>query len=170
MRFTTIVVLALLGLGSAGTLAVEPGDRALGEAVKPRDTVAYCSDLKRITILALTKERFASILGSVREGSFSDTTLPLTGWKDCSLYGSRTYTCESHALSSDRDAATSQEAIVAGIKSCLGEGWSEDKDRSSPTYVVVRSSRAPVSMTVSTGSSDDDGYVVRLTLFPRSGD
>jgi len=35
------------------------------------NTVGYCADLRRITILALTKERFASVLGSAREGSFS---------------------------------------------------------------------------------------------------
>src|SRR5262249_15993724 len=69
------------------------------------NAVAYCTDLRRVTVLALTKERFATIAGSSREGSFLDTTLPLSGWKDCSLYGSRTYTCDSHDLGSADEAA-----------------------------------------------------------------
>ena len=53
--------------------------------------------------------------------------------------------------------------------SCLGEGWAEDSQRSSASYMVVRSSRAPVSMTVSTNADGGNGYVVRLTLFLRTG-
>src|SRR5262249_60671501 len=86
-------------------------------------TVPYCPDLKRVIILALTKERFATIVGTPREGSFFETMLPLSGWKDCSLYGSRTYTCDSHDLGSADEAAERQAAIVAGIKASPGDGW-----------------------------------------------
>ena len=55
----------------------------------------YCFDLTRIVDLAVTKERFASIAGRPRPGDFRDTSLILAGWKDCSLYGAATYTCNS---------------------------------------------------------------------------
>jgi hypothetical protein len=118
------------------------GDPRSAGAMLPGDPVAFCADLKRVTLLALTRERFSTITGSAREGSFFDTTLPLSGWKDCSLYGSRTYTCDSHDLASADQAVERQSATVADIKSCLGAGWTEDHERASPTYVVVRSSRA----------------------------
>ena len=38
-----------------------------------------------------------------------------------------------------------QATIVADMNGCLGDGWTEDPERSSPTYVVLRSSRAPLS-------------------------
>ena len=55
----------------------------------------YCFDLSRIVDLAVTKERFASIAGRPRPGDFRDASLILAGWKDCSLYGAATYTCDS---------------------------------------------------------------------------
>jgi len=130
--------------------------------------VAYCPDLQRLVTLALTKERFSAIAGKPREGNFLDTTLPLTGWKDCSVYGSRTYTCDFQTFRSADEAARAQAVILGEIKTCLGEGWTEDDDRSSPTYAVVRSSRVPVSMTVAT-NAEAEGHVVRLTLFLRTG-
>ena len=131
--------------------------------------VSYCAELKRVVVLALTKERFSTIAGNPREGSFFNTTLQMPGWKDCSLYGSRTYTCDSQDLVSADQAMERQANIVAEIKGCLGDGWAEDPERASPSYTVVRSSRAPVSITISTGRSDSDGHVVRLTVFPRTG-
>ena len=67
----------------------------VGEALA-QDAASYCGDLKRVASLASARDRFASIAGKPREGNFSDTVLPLTGWKDCSLYGSGMYTCDSH--------------------------------------------------------------------------
>src|SRR5262249_31370335 len=61
----------------------------------PCEAPAYCSELKRVAALATTRERFASIAGKPREGGFHETTLPLTGWRDCALYGAATYTCDS---------------------------------------------------------------------------
>jgi hypothetical protein len=40
----------------------------------------YCSDLQRVTSLAMTRERFASIAGKPREGNFLETRLALSGW------------------------------------------------------------------------------------------
>ena len=139
------------------------------EAADAANPVAYCADLQRVIALALTKERFATIAGKSRDGNFLATSLPLTGWKDCSLYGLRTYTCDSRDLGSAEEGASSQTAIVEEIKGCLGESWSEDQDRSSSTYVVLRSSHGPVSMTISTSPNETNGYVVRLTMFLRTG-
>src|SRR5262245_47223155 len=68
------------------------------------DSAPYCADLKHIANLAMTRERFSPIIGKPRQGSFRDTTLPLTGWKDCAFYGTNTYTCDSVGHASE-DAA-----------------------------------------------------------------
>jgi len=138
------------------------------EAADAANPVAYCADLQRVIALALTKERFATIAGQPREGNFLDTTRPLTGWKDCSVYGRRTYSCDFRSFGSAEEAAKVQASIVDDIKTCLGEGWEEDADRSSATYAVVRSSRVPVSMTVGTNADGPNDHVVRLTLFLRT--
>src|SRR5215216_6312656 len=83
--------------------------------------IAYCPDLKHIIALALTQEKFAAIARNPRDGDFLETSILLTGWKDCSLYGSRTYTCDSQDLTSVEEVARVQTVIVNEIKSCLGE-------------------------------------------------
>ena len=112
--------------------ALVPGTAPAQDGARPAPGAAYCPDLRRVVVLALTNE-FASIAGNPREGHFADTTLALAGWKDCSLYGSRTYTCDSQDVRSAEQAAQMQSALVDEIKTCLGHGWGEDKDRSSPT-------------------------------------
>jgi hypothetical protein len=92
----------------------------------------YCFDLSRIVDLAVTKEPFASIAGRPRQGDFRDATLVLADWKDCSLYGATTYTCDSAAMDSAEGAAKARSAILRQVKSCLGTGWSEAADRSNP--------------------------------------
>jgi len=171
-------LLPLALVATSGDLAhaqsvTAPGEPAATRPLAPDSSgptgiVAYCPDLQRLVTLALTKERFATIAGKQREGDVLDTTLPLTGWKDCSVYGARTYTCDSQSFGSADEVAKAQTVILGEIKTCLGEGWTEDDDRSSPVYAVVRSSRVPVSMTVAT-NAEADGYVVRLTLFLRTG-
>jgi hypothetical protein len=128
--------------------------------------VAYCADLKRVTALAMTKERFASITGRPRDGNFLETSLALTGWNDCSLYGAGTYTCDSQALAT-ADAEQAQAATLRDIKTCLGEGWAEAADRGSAGYVVLHSLVRPVSITLSTDQTDKGEHVVRLILFVR---
>ena len=39
----------------------------------------YCADLKELNNLAMSRGRFAPIIGQPREGNFRDTTLPLRG-------------------------------------------------------------------------------------------
>jgi hypothetical protein len=154
-------------IGAAALVGLAAGGQA--HDLHAADAVAYCADLKRVVTLALTKEKFSTLAGTPREGNFFDTTLTLTGWRECSIYGDRTYTCDYQSFGSAEEAARIRVAIVDEIKTCLGEGWTEDDDRSSPTYAVVRSSRLPVSMTIATNADGTDSHVVRLTLFLRMG-
>jgi hypothetical protein len=128
---------------------------------------AYCPDLKRVTALAMSQDRFASITGKPREGNFSDATLTLAGWQDCVLYGATTYTCDSPGLDSAQAAEQAQADILQQTKTCLGEGWSESADRGSANYVVLHSALRPVSITLSTDQTDDKKHVVRLIMFVR---
>jgi len=126
----------------------------------------YCPDLKRLTTLAL-ENRFAALAGKPREGSFRDTTLPLTGWKDCVLYGAATYTCDSHALKTSQDAEKALAQTTDQILRCLAGEWVEIKDRSSPAYAVFHPARGAASITLSLDENDEKEYLVRLTLFLR---
>jgi len=151
-----ILALALAGLpgqGWAQDLASEPP--------------SYCSDLQRVISLAMTRERFASIAGKPREGNFLETSLALTGWNNCALYGAATYTCDSPALGSAQEAERTQAELLRQIKACLGEGWAEAADRSSPIYVVLHNALRPVSITLSTDQTDDRRHVVHLNVFVR---
>jgi hypothetical protein len=127
----------------------------------------YCFDLSRIVDLAVTKERFASIAGRPRQGDFRDASVVLPDWKDCSLYGAATYICDSAEMDSAEATAKARSEILRQVKSCLGAGWSEARDRSNPSYVVLNNAARPVSITVSTDQTDSKKYVVRLTVFVR---
>jgi hypothetical protein len=128
---------------------------------------AYCKNLKQVTTLALAGNRFAAIAGKRREGSFRDTTLPLTGWKDCALYGAATYTCDSHALRSSTEAEAALTKTTDEILRCLAGAWVEVKDRSSAAYVVLHPVRGSASITLSLDEDDNKEHLVRLTLFLR---
>jgi hypothetical protein len=127
----------------------------------------YCSELQRIATLAATKERFASIAGKPREGNFLDTSLTLTGWSNCALYGSATYTCDSRELNSAQHAEQAQSDVLQEIKSCLGEGWVIAPERASPSYVVLHDVMRPISITLSTDETADRKHVVHLIMFVR---
>ena len=118
-----------------------------GEALA-QDAAPYCGDLKRVASLASARDRFASLAGKPREGNFSDTVLPLTGWKDCSLYGAAMYTCDSPALPTKSEAEKAQARATDEILSCFAGSWLEIKDRSSPGYVVLHPARGPASITL----------------------
>jgi hypothetical protein len=128
---------------------------------------SYCFDLSRIVDLAVTKERFASITGRLRQGDFRDTSLMLPNWKDCSLYGAATYTCDSAEMESAAEAEKARVATLEHVKSCLGAGWAEAAERASPSYVVLHNMAQPVAITLSTDQTDSKKYVVRLTIFVR---
>ena len=127
----------------------------------------FCPSLQRVTALAIGQDRFQSITGKPREGSYSDTTVSLPGWRDCSLYGSRTYACDSRALPSADKAREEQSSILREVAACLGEGWTEDRSRSSPVYVILHQRGSKASITLSTDQNEKDEHVVRLILFLR---
>jgi len=127
----------------------------------------YCFDLTRVVDLAMTKERFASIAGRPRQGGFQDTRLVLKDWKDCSLYGAATYTCDSSEMDTAEEAEKARAAILDQVKACLGAGWAEAAKRSSPNYVVLHNAARPVAITLSTDQTDKKKHVVRLTVFVR---
>src|SRR5262249_62014235 len=91
---------------------------ALAQDARP-PAPSYCFDLSRVVDLAMTKERFASIAGRPRHGSFLDTSLMLADWKDCSLYGAGTYTCDSSEMDPAEEAEKAQAAILDQVKACL---------------------------------------------------
>jgi hypothetical protein len=127
----------------------------------------YCPDLKRVIDLTVTREKFAYIAGRPREGNFSDTTMPLAGWNDCSLYGTRTYICESHGFKTAKDAEKALATLIEDVRGCLGEAWSKDESRSSPVYAVLHSAQDPAAMTLGTDTTRSGEHIVRLTVFFR---
>jgi hypothetical protein len=139
---------------------------ALAQTARPQ-APPYCFDLSRIVDLAVTKERFASIAGRPRQGDFRDATVVLPDWKDCSLYGAATYTCDSAEMNSAEEAEKARSAILRQVKACLGAGWSEAAERSNPSYVVLRNAARPVSITLSMDQTDSKKHVVRLIIFVR---
>ena len=136
-------------------------------AALAQDAAPYCGDLKRVASLASARDRFASLAGKPREGNFSDTVLPLTGWKDCSLYGAGMYTCDSPGLPTRSEAEKAQARATDEILSCFAGSWLEIKDRSSPGYVVLHPARGPASITLSIDEGDSKEFIVRMTLFVR---
>jgi hypothetical protein len=129
--------------------------------------ISYCPDLNRVVALAMTKERFASIAGKPREGNFVETSLSLTGWNDCSLYGATTYTCDSPSHKTAAEAELAQARLLDELKACLGNAWTEAKERSSASYVVLHDAARPVSITLSTDQTETNEHVVHLILFVR---
>jgi hypothetical protein len=149
--------------GTAAVMVAVPLQSARVEEVP-----SYCPALREVAALVQAKDRFKSIIGKPREGSFLETTLPLPGWSDCSFYGTRTYTCDSRPLDTAAEAQHAFEQTFGEVKLCLREGWAEDGSRASPGYAVVRNERQTASITINTDRIENDRYVVRLILFLRS--
>jgi hypothetical protein len=149
-------------IGVAALMVVMPLQGARTEELP-----SYCPVLRDVAALVQAKDRFNSIIGKPREGSFLDTTLPLPGWADCSFYGRRTYTCDSRPHDTAAEAERAFERTLGEVKSCLREGWTEDGSRASPGYAVVRDQRQVASITINTDRVESDRYVVRLILFLR---
>jgi hypothetical protein len=137
-------------------------------AFPQQDAAPYCADLQRVVRLSASSDQFASITGKPREGSFHETTLPLVGWKDCTIYAQRTYACNSEAIDTADEAHAGLATIVRQIKSCFGDGWwVEDALRSSPVYVVLQHPVGLATMTVSADEEAKNMHVVRLIMFLR---
>jgi|SRR4051812_6801111 hypothetical protein len=154
-------------LASATVAATLVACCAVSTITLAQDAATYCGDLKRVASLVSARDRFASLAGKPREGNFSDTILPLTGWKDCSLYGSGMYTCDSPGLPTKNEAEKAQARATDEILSCFAGSWLEIKDRSSPGYVVLHPARGPASITLSIDEGDSKEFIVRMTLFVR---
>jgi hypothetical protein len=152
-RSVTLAVASALLIGSTC------GQRAAATAA------SYCAELKEIASLA--DGRFTPIRGPQREGSFSETTAPLPGWGDCSLYGATTYTCDSQTVHSADDAERLQAKVADEILSCFAGTWLQVLDRSSATYAVLHPARGAASITLSVDQTDEKQFVVRLALFIR---
>src|SRR5262249_4389520 len=93
--------------------------------------------------------------------------IPAWDWKDCSLYGAATYTCDSSEMDTAEEAEKARAAILDQVKACLGAGWAEAAERSSPNYVVLHDAVRPVAITLSTDQTDSKKHVVRLIVFVR---
>src|SRR5258705_7527887 len=140
--------------------------RAQPSANTPSEPAPYCADLKHIANLAMTRERFSSIIGKPRQGNFRDTSLPLSGWKDCAFYGTTAYTCDSRGFASESEAARAQTNMVRQILSCL-ETWTQATEQSSATYIALHPKLGPASITLSLDKAHDGSDIVRLTMFLR---
>ena len=151
-KSSTLLVALLLTMPAAAPAISEPAP--------------YCADLKHIANLAMTRERFSSIIGKPRQGNFRDTTMPLTGWKDCAFYGNNAYTCDSRGFPTGGAAALAQKEMVSQILSCL-ETWTEATQQSSPTYLALHPRLGPASITLSLDKDDDSKDIVRFTMFLR---
>src|SRR5262249_9292185 len=83
-------------------------------AVVARDStgIPYCAELKQLNNLAMSKGRFAPIIGNPRAGNFHETKLPLTGWTNCAFYGPTTYTCDSPEYMTEQEAKAGQAQIA----------------------------------------------------------
>jgi hypothetical protein len=141
---------------------------AVTGSVAEEGTASYCSDLKRVADLAATSERFASISVRPREGNFIESSVVLAGWSDCSVYGARTFTCDSQPFRTAEDAEQAQIRIGWEVLTCLGQTWAEAKSRSSPGFMVLQHTEYPISVTLSLDQTEHKQYVVRLILFARS--
>src|SRR6516165_5283264 len=64
---------------------------AVTVSIAEEGATPYCSELKRVSDLAATNERFASISVRPREGNFVEPSIVLAGWSDCTVYGTRTF-------------------------------------------------------------------------------
>lgn len=127
----------------------------------------YCAELRQVVAFAASKQRFSAIAGAPREGEFADTRIPLPGWKDCVLYGSRMYTCDSEQVGTSAAAEAALAKTAGEVMVCLGQTWREVAERSSATYAVLHGANA-LSITLSSDRVDDGAFIVRLTLFSRS--
>ena len=141
---------------------------AVTVSIAEEGIIPYCSELKRLSDLAATNERFASISLKPREGNFIESSVVLAGWSDCTVYGARTYTCDSQPFETAEHAEQAQVRIGREVLTCLGQAWVEAKSRSSPGFMVLQHAERPISITLSLDQTEHKQHVVRLILFGRS--
>jgi hypothetical protein len=150
------------------TWAVSAMALAVSTAAMAQDAAFYCADLKDLNNHAMSRDRFAPLIGKPGEGNFRETTLPLTGWLNCAFYGTTTYTCDSPGLKTAQDAVQMQSRIAKDILACFAGTWAEAPEQSSGDFLVLHPKLGPASITLSLDQTDK-GQIVRLTLFLRRG-
>src|SRR5215470_14908968 len=123
-RTACCLAAAWAAAGAHGASAAEPSGVP--------DPAAYCENLLRVTDIAATGGKFTLIAGKEREGDFRETTVPLAGWRDCMVYGPRTYTCEFGRFATAAEAERALAINAKDVTSCLGPEWTVDASRSSP--------------------------------------
>jgi hypothetical protein len=139
-----------------------------GAVAQADDVPAYCPELKQVAAAALAKDKFAGLVGAPRAGNYLETKVALPDWQDCALYGTRTYTCDSHGFRTSEEGGRAFTKTIGEVKACLRDGWAEDESRASPGYVVLRDRRQVASITINTAEADKGEHIVRLILFLRS--
>src|SRR5215470_13791082 len=125
-----------------------------GPIVQAAEVPSYCAELKQVAALALARDKFASIIGAVREGNFRDSKVTLPGWGDCSFYGTRTYTCDSQGFKTAEEGNAGHGKVFEEVKSCLPGSWAEVESRASPGYVVLHDEKDSASNTINTDLTD----------------
>jgi hypothetical protein len=140
---------------------------AVGGRATAQEPARSCAELDRIAALTATTEKFSTIAGTPREGDFSDTTLPLPGWSDCSVYGPRTYNCDSAPFSTSGAAEQAIEQAAQAIAACPGGAWRRRPQQSSSSYQVLSHTKAPAAITLSTAPGEGETFVMRLIVFTR---
>ena len=152
-----------------GRVALAATASAAGVAFAQPNAEPFCADLTHVVRLAGTAERFAAITGKLREGSFHETLRPLSGWKDCTIYGERTYSCDSEDIRTADAARQKVEDVARQVTGCFGQGWwMKDTLRSSPLYVVLHHPIGLATLTISTDEDRAGIHVLRLTMFLRN--
>jgi hypothetical protein len=139
-----------------------------GATARADELPAYCGELRQLASAALTKDKFAGIIGKPRAGNYLDTTVALLGWEDCAFYGTRTYTCDSAAFRTAEESDRAFANIVGEVKACLRDGWAKDQSRASPGYVVLHDNHQMAAITINTDRREKGEFIVRLILFLRS--
>jgi hypothetical protein len=141
---------------------------SMGAPLAQDGAVSYCSELKALNNHAMSRDRFAPIIGKPREGNYRETTLPLPGWVNCAFYGTTTYTCDSPELRTAQDAVQAQSRIATEILACFAGTWAEAPEQSSGDFLVLHPKLGPASITLNLDQTDR-GHIVRLILFLRRG-
>jgi hypothetical protein len=130
--------------------------------------ISYCEDLKKLNNFAMSRGRFAPIIGNPLQGNYYETKLPLTGWNNCAFFGPTTYTCDSPEFKTAQEAMEAQSRTAKDILACFGDTWAEAPEQTSTDFLVLHPKLGPASITLNLDRTDG-GYIVRLILFLRRG-
>jgi hypothetical protein len=151
--------LIIAGLTASTASSIAQGPRP--------EAIPYCAALKELNNHAMSRQRFAPIIGQPRSGNYRETSLPLPGWTNCAVYGNNTYTCDSAEVGSRQESATAQKRIAQEILSCFDGTWAEAPEQMGPDFVVLHPKLGPASITLNLGETESKTHIVTLILFLR---